>query len=83
MTVGPEVQAGSDGVEIKEMPGGLFAVARFKGLDAIGRMWQELLAWVEKSGHEVGDAQCLEELLSAPGLPMTEYVFDLYLPLQA
>ncbi|MCA9933497.1 MAG: GyrI-like domain-containing protein [Ardenticatenaceae bacterium] len=83
MTIGSDVQTGSDGIEIKEMPGGLFVVARFKGLDAISRMWQELMVWVEASDYETAPGQCLEELLSSPDAPMEEHVFDLYEPIRA
>ncbi len=83
MTVGPDVVGGSADVEIKEFTGGLYAVARFKGLDHIGRMWQELVKWVEENDYEWGPEPCLEELLTPPDVPIEEYIFDLYMPVLA
>ena len=77
-----ESVTGTDRVEIKEIPGGRYAVARFKGLEFIGRVWKELVAWVEESPYEIGHQQCLEELLTPPDTPLNDYVFDLYLPVR-
>ena len=81
ITVAPDV-SGNDEITIKEISGGMYAVTRFKGLSHIGRIWQELVAWVENSAYEMACQQCLEELLTPPGTPLEDFVFDLYLPVK-
>jgi len=69
-------------VKIKEFPGGMYAVTRFKGLSNISRVWKELVVWQEDSKYKHGQHQWLEEQLSSPDTPHTEeLVFDLYLPI--
>jgi DNA gyrase inhibitor GyrI len=80
MTVGRKVEP-SDAVRIIEFDGGLYAVARFKDLNQIGRIWKELVHWREDSPHKAGHHQWLEELLTGPDVPIEEFVFDLYLPI--
>lgn len=82
MTVGPDVEAKGE-VEIKEFPGGLYAVARCEGLDNIGQVWQRLVTWREDSPYDKGHHQWLEEFLSPLEVmdQPDEYVFDLYLPI--
>ena len=82
VTVGPEVQ-GEGEVTIKEVPARRYAVTRFKGLENIGRVWRQLVAWSERSAYKKPPHchQCLENLLTPPGTPYSEYVFDLYLPI--
>ena len=77
MTVGPDVEPVAD-VEIKNFEGGLFGVLRCSGLATIEEDWGRLAAWLEASTHRADDRECLEELLSSPVLPHTEWVFDLY-----
>ena len=71
------------GIEIKEIPASLYAVTRFQGLDNIGDMWMRLVAWCETSPHQMGEVQCLEELISPieDMDDLSKYIFDLYLPL--
>jgi DNA gyrase inhibitor GyrI len=82
ITVGPDIEGQGD-VVIKEVEGGLYAVTRFKGLDNIGRKWKELVTWFEDSAYKKPSnyLQCLEHLLTPPGTPFDEFVFDLYLPI--
>ena len=81
MTVGPDVEAKGD-IEVKEIPGGRYAVARFQGIEYIGEMWRQLVMWAEANGIQLAPGQLLEELLS----PVEDldspakFVFDLYLP---
>lgn len=82
VTVGPEVEASGD-ITIKEVPGGTYAVTRFRGLDNIGRVWQELVLWCEERGYQCSGQQCLEELLTPANVPFDEYIFDLYQPVIA
>jgi len=83
ITVGPQVQ-GAGEVEVKEFPGGLYAVARCHGVPEIGPTWQALLAWLEDSPYRQGPHQWLEECLDPPRDPAASFddiLFDLYLPL--
>jgi DNA gyrase inhibitor GyrI len=82
ITVAEDVEPEGD-VKIKDVPGGLYAVTRFKGLENIGRVWRELVKWVEDSKYAFGPQQCLEELLSTPDARYEEYVFDLWLSIVA
>jgi DNA gyrase inhibitor GyrI len=68
-------------VQIKEFPGGLYAVARCEGVSNIGTVWQQLVTWCEDSHYRKAHHQWLEELLTPPDVPYDEYVFDLYLPI--
>lgn len=82
MTIPPGLKPEGE-IEVKEIPGQLYAVARFQGLEYIGQMWFKLVAWCESSPHRMGEGQCLEEFIS-PVEDMdnlSKYVFDLYLPL--
>ena len=80
MKVDAGVKAEGD-VEIKDFPGGLYAVTRFKGLDNIGPTWKKLVAWRETSQYKPAHHQWLEELLVPAGTPLEEYIFNLYLPI--
>lgn len=82
ITVGPNVEGEGD-VVIKEVDGGLYAVTRFKDLSNIGRKWKALVTWFEDSPYRkpANYLQCLENLLTPPGTPFDEFVFDLYLPI--
>lgn len=77
MTVGPDIEPLGN-VEIKEFDGGLFAVLRCEGLATIGEDWGRLAAWLEASPYRADNRQCLEELLSSPVLPHSEWTFDLF-----
>ena len=79
MTVASEAKP-EEGIEIKDIPGGLYAVTRFKNLQLITETWKRLLAWQQQSSYLLGTRQYLEELLTPPDVPYEEYVFDLYLP---
>lgn len=82
MVVGPEV-SGDDEVVIKEIPARRYAMTTFKGLENIGRVWKELVLWLEESPYEwpAHHVECLEELLTPMDAPLEEYVFNLYLPI--
>ncbi len=82
MTVGPDV--GPEGeVIIKEIPARMYGVTRCEGLSNIGEVWRQLVLWFEDSAYRQPPHwhECLEELLTPPGVPYEEYVFDLYLPI--
>ncbi len=83
--VGPEQEAG-DGVEIKEFPGGLYAVTTCKLLgDPAGtvmEVWKKLWKWAQNSGHPWRKTHELERLHD-PRLPADSLVLDLYLPIES
>lgn len=78
MTV-PEDVSGSGEIQVKEFPGGLYAVTRCT-LGNIGEAWMSLIASVERSSSETGNGQWLEECLSSAPAEFPDAVFDLYLP---
>jgi effector-binding domain-containing protein len=82
-TVGPEVEGEGD-ITIREVPARMYAVTRFKDLNNIGRVWQELVLWFEASPYKRPSYwhECLENLLVPPDTPFEEYEFDLYLPIR-
>lgn len=73
--------AAQDDIEIKMVPGGLYAVTRLVGLQNIGDLWKQLAQWREGSKYKSGNHQWLEHLLSPADVPFEEYIFDLYLPI--
>lgn len=80
LPVTDDLQPGDD-LRIVDFEGGLYAVAQFKGLNNIGDVWHQLVAWREGSKYKKGNHQWLEELLTWPDVPLEEYVFNLYLPI--
>jgi effector-binding domain-containing protein len=82
LPVGPDVHAKSP-IQIKQVPGGKYAVTRFTGLSNIGRVWGELVAWFEDSPYTAPPnwCQCLEAPLSHGEPDPEKWVFDLYLPI--
>ena len=89
ITVDPDVAAEGE-VEVKEFPGGLYAVARCEATgdpyEVIPATWQRLVVWREQSAYQPGSQQWLEEHLPAQGRGLVEtaggaLVLDLYLPL--
>jgi len=81
LTLPPDVEAPAN-MTIKDVPGGLYAVARFQDLAKIGQTWQRLVAWREESNYQAAHHQWLEELLTPAERPPEEYVFDIYLPIR-
>ena len=81
MTVGPDIEAEGE-ITMKEIPARQYAVAHCEGLSTIGEVWRQLVLWFEDSPYKKPPhwCECLEELLTPPGVPVEEYVFDLYLP---
>jgi DNA gyrase inhibitor GyrI len=92
MTV-PEGTAAGEGVEIKTVAGGLYAVARCHGIPDIFNAWQSLLAWREDSQYKPANHQWLEEcvnpavVVSSAGEfgtdpeAYTRMIMDLYMPI--
>ncbi|MDD5220758.1 MAG: GyrI-like domain-containing protein [Candidatus Bipolaricaulis sp.] len=82
LPVGADVEAKLP-IQIKQAPGGKYAVTRFTGLSNIGRVWKELAAWFEDSPYSCPPdfGQCLEALHNPLETDPEKYVFDLYLPI--
>ena len=82
IAVGPEVQ--SDGqVTVKDFPGGLYAVARCRGLHTLGDTWHQLCTWRHDTKYKCARHQWLEAHIG-PVLRETkdeELVLDLYMPI--
>jgi AraC family transcriptional regulator len=70
-------------VKIKDFAGGLYAVARLKGIPN-PEFWQKLVRWREESKYKAAYHQWLEECLT-PTIQLTgpedTMEFDLYLPI--
>ena len=81
ITVGDNVGASGE-ITIKEIPSRKYAVTRCEGLSTITETWRRLVLWFEDSEYKQPAhwCECLEELLTQPGLPEEDFVFDLYLP---
>lgn len=69
-------------IQIKQFTGGTFASTRFTGLSNIGRVWKELVAWVEDSSYAFGPNYChgLEKNDTPFEQDPEKWTFDLYLP---
>ncbi len=85
ITVGSEVEPEGE-VKIKQIPGGLYAVARCKGTDNIYPTWSYLFhEWLKSNGRYGLDEENepgLEELLNVSEERPERWVFDLYLPVK-
>lgn len=90
LTVGLGIEPEGD-IKIGEIPGGLYAVLRFKDLGKIREAWEQLWNWIKENGYEHvgwkkgehGWHNGFEEHLNwyeekAPG----EWVFDLWVQLK-
>ena len=80
ITVDPEAKS-AEGIEIKEFPGGLYAVAPCEGLQHIGDVWKQLVVWREDSKYQEAHHQWLEECFTPEAERLEDYVFDLYAPI--
>jgi DNA gyrase inhibitor GyrI len=82
MTVSADVNS-DDTVQVKDVPGGFYAVTRVKGVDNIFNTWQKLVAWAEQSPYQPVEAQCLERHVNVGAdVPPEALVLDLYLPVK-
>ena len=82
IAVGPEVEPEGE-VKIKDFSGGLYAVARCKGVENIGPTWKRLVVWGEESKYRHARHQWLEEHIGSADAPQDEegLVLDLYMPI--
>lgn len=89
LTVGPDIEPEGD-IEIRKIPGGLYAVLRFKNLDNIGKAWEHLWKWIKESEYdhvgwqkgEQGWVNGFEEHLNPLEKSPKEWVFDLWVQLK-
>jgi DNA gyrase inhibitor GyrI len=47
--------------ELKTFDGGLYAVARCRGVTAVPDTWRQLVTWLEDSRYTMSHSQCLEQ----------------------
>lgn len=80
ITVGPEAE-GDEEIEIKDFPGGLYAVTRCEGLQNITEIWKQLAIWREDSQYQQAHHQWLEECFTPRAESLEDFVFDLYAPI--
>ncbi|MHA2245336.1 MAG: AraC family transcriptional regulator [Candidatus Hodarchaeales archaeon] len=82
MNIGPEMEPEGD-IKTKEIPGGLYAVARVKGVWNIYKTWVYLNEWLATTDYELDEENepGLEECLT-PFVDVNEMIFDLYLPVK-
>ncbi len=84
MTVGPEVQPEGE-VEIKDFPGGLYAVTRCEVKNAPGdtipACWSQFVLWRENSPYQMGTHQWLEEHIGQDTSLDSNWDLDLYMPI--
>jgi DNA gyrase inhibitor GyrI len=80
MTIPPDVEAEAE-IEIKEFPGGLYAVTRCEGLQHISDLWMQLAVWREDSHYQEAHHQWFEECFTPEAVRLEDYVFDLYAPI--
>ena len=82
--VDERVQSDAD-VEVKEVPGGLYAVLRCPVMadpgTEIPEAWKRLALWREGSRYRQGTHQWLEEHLPQDAVPGALFTLDLYYPL--
>ena len=90
LTVPSDIKPEGD-LKTREIPGGLYAVLRFKNLYKIGEAWEKLWKWIEESKYEhvgwkkgehgwVGGFE--ERLNWQEEKPHTEWTFDLWIQLK-
>ncbi|MDD5704173.1 MAG: GyrI-like domain-containing protein [Dehalococcoidales bacterium] len=51
LTVSRNIEPDGD-IELRQIPGGLYAVLRFKNLDNIGNAWEYLWNWIRENKYE-------------------------------
>ena len=84
IVVGPDVQPEGE-MEIKDFPGGLYAVTRClvqdKPYETIPATWKKLVEWHESSRYKHAARQYLEEHLDVENGSEGDFDLDLYLPI--
>ena len=82
--VDPDTEPGP-GIEVKEVPGGLYAVSLCKLIDdprgTVAQVWMGLWEWVQESEYSWRKTHELERHLD-PDASLEEMVLELHLPIQ-
>ena len=89
LTVGPDVEPEGD-IDMREIPGGLYAVLRFRDLDNMKDAWQHLWNWINESEYEHigwrkgehGWCNGFEENLNPLERSPHNWIFDLWVQLK-
>ncbi len=71
-------------VKVKNIPGGLYAVIRCRGVENLPTTWEFLMEWSDKNGKYNFDEENepgLEEVLNPLEQDVNELMFDCYLPI--
>ena len=77
-------------IDIKEIPGGLYAVLRFRDLNNIGNAWEHLWKWIRESEYEHVDwkksvhgwVNGFEERINPLEKSPSKWLFDLWVRLK-
>lgn len=71
-----------EGINLKDVPGGRYAVTTCRELGEIGELWMKLDSWVQENGYEYRkEAECLEKTHNL-GVSDDQLVLDLYAPIR-
>ena len=84
ISVGADVESEGE-IKIKEITGGLYAVARCQGVENIYPTWMYLFNdWLQSSEFEFDEdnAPSLEQLINPLEQMQNKWIFDLYLPIR-
>lgn len=90
LTVGRDIETEGD-IDISQIPGGLYAVLQFKGLDNMRNAWEYLWNWIKENEYEhigwqkseYGWCDGFEEHTNwHEGLLPNEWIFDLWVQLK-
>lgn len=89
LTIGPDIKP-KGGIKIREIPGGLYAVLRFKNLSNIREAWEHIWKWIKESEYEhigwkkgeYGWYNGFEEQINPLEESRREWIFDLWVQLK-
>lgn len=70
-----------DGITLKDIKGGRYAVTTSESLSIIGERWMQLIEWVKNSEYEFRREECLEKTHDFSASD-EELVLDLYIPIK-
>lgn len=71
-----------EGINLKDVAGGRYAVTTCRDLGEIGELWMKLDSWVQENGYEYRkEAECLEKTHNL-GASDDQLVLDLYAPIR-
>ena len=69
-----------DTIEVKEIPGGMYAVTSCVGVQNLGEAWKDLYQWVKNHDkYKFGKQQCLEHNLDPSITDGTKFPFEIYI----